>query len=73
MGMVLQRRCVEVYVCSIKSLIHYALYMLQVYNCLQPLMICLSYRGTLELVDKLAEDWDQDVLPGTHSHIDRQL
>ena len=25
-------------------------------------MICLSYRGTLELVDKLAEGWDQDVL-----------
>ena len=29
-----------------------------IYNCLQPLMVCLSHSGTLKLLDKLAEDHD---------------
>uniref|UniRef100_A0A1X7TAT2 Uncharacterized protein n=1 Tax=Amphimedon queenslandica TaxID=400682 RepID=A0A1X7TAT2_AMPQE len=33
----------------------------QVYNCLQPLKVCLSHSGTLKLIDKLAEDHDINV------------
>ncbi|XP_062521158.1 uncharacterized protein LOC134196093 [Corticium candelabrum] len=33
----------------------------QVYNCLQPLMVCLSYQSTIELVDVLSQDWDKEV------------
>ena len=40
------------------STIVMSLYNMQVYNCLQPLMISLSYQGTLNLVDRLCEDFD---------------
>jgi L1 cell adhesion molecule like protein len=33
----------------------------QVYDCLQPLMICYSHRGTIKLLDRLAVDYDIDV------------
>ena len=34
---------------------------MQVYNCLQPLMLCMSHSGTLKIVDRLCEDYDMDV------------
>ena len=34
---------------------------IKVYNCLQPLMVCLSYQSTIELVDVLSQDWDKEV------------
>ena len=37
-------------------------YAFQVYKCLQPLMISLSHRGTLKLIDRLAADYDADLL-----------
>lgn len=36
-------------------------YILQVYNCLQPLMVCLSYKGTFDLLDSIAKDYDAEV------------
>ena len=34
---------------------------MQVYNCLQPLMLCMSYYGTLKIIDQLCEDHDMEV------------
>lgn len=34
---------------------------IQVYNNLQPLNVCMSYQGTLNLVDKIGEDHDIEV------------
>ena len=34
---------------------------MQLYNNLQPLNICLSYQGTLNLVEKLCQDHDVEV------------
>ena len=34
---------------------------LQIYNCLQPLMVCMSHKETLRVVDSLAKDFDSDV------------
>ena len=33
----------------------------QVYNCLQPLMVCLSHKGTSILIKTLSEDYNVDV------------
>lgn len=35
---------------------------MQVYRCLQPLMLCLSHQGTLNAIDDLCADFDKDVL-----------
>lgn len=35
---------------------------LQVYRCLQPLMLCLSHQGTLNAIDELCAGYDEDVL-----------
>ena len=35
---------------------------IQVYRCLQPLMLCLSHQGTLNAIDDLCADFDEDVL-----------
>ena len=34
----------------------------QVYRCLQPLMVCMTYQGTLNIIDRLCEDHDIQVL-----------
>jgi L1 cell adhesion molecule like protein len=39
----------------------------QVFSCLQPLMICLSYDGTIKLLDRLIVDYDADVLCWSNS------
>ena len=36
--------------------------LLQLYNCLQPLMLCLSHKGTANLIHKLTVDHDKNVL-----------
>ncbi|XP_019858884.1 PREDICTED: uncharacterized protein LOC109587103 isoform X2 [Amphimedon queenslandica] len=39
----------------------------KIYNCLQPLMICLSHGGTMNLLDRLGKDYDVDVLSWSNS------
>ena len=39
----------------------YSCSILQVYMCLQPLNVCMSYQGTLNLVAKLSADHDIEV------------
>lgn len=34
---------------------------IQIYRSLQPLMLCMSYSGTLQLIDNLNEDFDAQV------------
>ena len=36
--------------------------LLQLYNCLQPLMLCLSHKGTANLIHKLTVDHDKNML-----------
>ena len=36
-------------------------YIIQVYINLQPLNICMSYQGTLNLIEKISEDHDVEV------------
>ena len=35
---------------------------LQIYNCLQPFMVCMSARVTSRIVDKIVEDYNVEVL-----------
>jgi hypothetical protein len=42
----------------------------KVYNCLQPLMVCLSYTGTLKLIDRLSHDHDIKVQYWCHDLTD---
>jgi L1 cell adhesion molecule like protein len=42
------------------------MYCFQIFNCLQPLMVCLSHSGTLKMIDKLSEDHDVDVQFWSH-------
>ena len=44
----------------LRGLLHNT-FVLQVYNILQPLSICLSYQSTLDTVDELCVDYDADV------------
>ena len=37
------------------------------YNCFQPLMVCLSYAGTLKQMKRLAEDYDAKVVEWVHN------
>ena len=37
------------------------------YNCFQPLMVCLSYNGTLKQMKRLAEDYDAKVIEWAHN------
>ena len=32
--------------------------LVQLYSCLQPLMLCLSHRETLDVVDRVSADFD---------------
>jgi len=34
----------------------------QLYNCLQPLMVCLSYNGTIKHINHLAANFDDPVV-----------
>ena len=34
---------------------------IQVYSNLQPLCVCLSFQGTMNIIDKISEDHDIDV------------
>lgn len=38
------------------------LFHVKVFQCLQPLMVCLSSTGTTKLIDRLGEDHDVEVL-----------
>ena len=47
--------------CTFKPTTELYLYMLfseQVFNCLQPLTLCLTHSGSLKLVDRHSEDYD---------------
>ena len=39
----------------------------RIYNCFQPLMVCLSLTGTLKQMKRLAKDYDAKVVEWAHN------
>jgi len=61
MGMALLNRLVEIHVKIHKLIQSVFFYIIQVYQNLQPLHICMSYQTTLNILDRISEDHDVEV------------